>query len=401
MTTENTSEQVCESTETTVETAPKVAAVALEPDLGFIDEVAELSGADNFEKCYQCATCSGTCPISPDNNPFPRKEMVWSMWGLQDRLIKDPDVWLCYQCNDCSTNCPRGAQPGVVLGAIRSLVYKHYAVPGIMGTLASSPKYLPVLLAIPVVILAFFLGITGHLNIPEGDIVFANFFPYIILDPIFIVVSLFATVATAMSAWNFWKGLHEGPRPPLKEGAAGLVAGLTATAIEILPHSNFNECGTSKDRYVSHMLTFYGFMALFVTTSAVFVGIYVFGMETPLAPFHPVKILGNLGAVAFLIGTGMMLLSRLTDNDDSHQSTYADWQLIGLMLALAVTGILSQVFRVLGTAFLAYATYFIHLVLVFCMMGYFPYSKFAHILYRTLGILYYKSYCEPVRRDTQ
>ena len=47
----------------------------VEPDLEFIKEVGALGGED-LKKCYQCATCSVACAISPDTKPFPRKEMI-------------------------------------------------------------------------------------------------------------------------------------------------------------------------------------------------------------------------------------------------------------------------------------------------------------------------------------
>ena len=81
----------------------------VEPDLGLVEELAAF-GAKDFKKCYQCATCSVSCSLSPDRDPFPRKEMLWAKWGLKDRLLKDADVWTCYYCGDCSTRCPRGAE---------------------------------------------------------------------------------------------------------------------------------------------------------------------------------------------------------------------------------------------------------------------------------------------------
>jgi len=100
----------------------------IEPDVNFINEVAGLGGED-LKKCFQCATCSVACPISPDNKPFPRKEMIAASWGLKDKLVGNGDVWLCHNCGDCSTLCPRGAKPGDVLAAVRQYTITEYATP--------------------------------------------------------------------------------------------------------------------------------------------------------------------------------------------------------------------------------------------------------------------------------
>ena len=96
---------------------------SVEPDMDFIQEL--LDGAESYRKCFQCGTCSGTCALSPDKSPFPRRQMAWAVWGMKDRLIRSPDIWLCYQCNDCTTRCPRDARPGDLLAAVRQQAVAH------------------------------------------------------------------------------------------------------------------------------------------------------------------------------------------------------------------------------------------------------------------------------------
>jgi quinone-modifying oxidoreductase subunit QmoC len=54
------------------------------------------------------------------------------------------------------------------------------------------------------------------------------------------------------------------------------------------------------------------------------------------------------------------------------------------------SGILSWILRLAGIAGLAYPVYFIHLVFVFSLFIYLPYSKLAHIFYRTAAMVYNK-----------
>ena len=109
--------------------AAATTAITADPDLDFVRTVNEWGGGD-LKACFQCATCSVVCDLTPDGKPFPRKEMVLAQWGQKDQLINNADVWLCHQCSDCTAKCPRDAKPGEVLAAIRRTAYRHHAVPG-------------------------------------------------------------------------------------------------------------------------------------------------------------------------------------------------------------------------------------------------------------------------------
>ena len=110
----------------------------VKPDLDFIKAMKE-TGGDTLKKCYQCASCSVACPLSSDQHPFPRKEMIWAQWGMKECLFDDPEVFLCHQCGDCTEICPRGAKPAEVLGAIRSYLYTLYGWPAWLARSAEEP----------------------------------------------------------------------------------------------------------------------------------------------------------------------------------------------------------------------------------------------------------------------
>ena len=103
------------------------------------------------------------------------------------------------------------------------------------------------------------------------------------------------------------------------------------------------------------------------------------GWTTPLALGNPLKILANVGAVVLAAG----ILLRV---NSLRGSTYFDRFFFLTLAAVAATGILSELFRLAQVAALMYGVYFVHLVLVCALFLYTPYSKFAHLAYRTVAI---------------
>ena len=367
-------------------------AYLVEPDMGFIKEVGVLGGGD-LKKCYQCATCSVVCPISPDTRPFPRKEMIAASWGLKDKLVGNADIWLCHNCGDCSTRCPRGAKPGDVLSAIRAYAVSEYAIPKALGKAVNDPKKLPILMAIPVVIFLVLGLITGLLDFtPDGDeIVHAHFFSSWLVDMIMIPAFLWAAAVFALGLKRFLADIHanaiqEGKTDkksidPLEFGKAFLRIIPT-----ILKHDKFNECTENRERSTAHMMVLFGFIGLFIVTNIFFVVLYVFQIHGPYSQLNPVKWLANFSGIALVIGSVLMIKNRLADKDSV--SSYKDWSLLGLALGLGLTGMLTEMTRLGGLAGVSYAMYFIHLIFIFCLFAYLPFSKLAHFVYRTVAMTY-------------
>jgi quinone-modifying oxidoreductase subunit QmoC len=370
-------------------------ATLIKPDLQFVKRIVA-AGGDTAKKCYQCDTCNVVCNLSPDERPFPRKEMLQAQWGLKG-VLKDPDIWLCHACSDCTVHCPRGAKPGEVLGVLRQMCIESYAFPSILARMVGDIKFLPALIALPVVLLLVWLyglgmlGITKGLAIPEGKIVYSKMFPTLwAVDAIFLPAFFFALGVLGLGVMQFWKDLNEAN--PWKVKLQGnLIGNLVAVVKDILWHNRFRECETTFGRALNHLLLVFGFIFLAIVTSWGFLREWVFHFESPYTLFwppDPLKWLALLGSGLLLFGIYRIYTARQENAEKAGYGTYYDWQLIYLIAAVGITGILSWFFRLLGSPTLAYPTYFLHLVSIFCLFFYAPYTKIAHLVYRTVAMLY-------------
>ncbi len=373
----------------------------IEPDLDFIKEVGALGGED-LKKCYQCATCSVACPISPDNKPFPRKEMIAASWGLKDKLVSNSDIWLCHNCGDCTTRCPREAKPGDVLAAVRAYTISEYAQPKVLAQALKDPKKLPILLAIPAALFLVIGLITGLLDFtPElnshGHIAHFKFISTWLVDMIMVPTSIFMVAVFALGLKRFIGDMHknaltEGKSNLEKIEPVGFLRSLVKVIPTILKHSKFSECGENKSREIAHLLTLFGFIGAFIVTSVIFLvlyGSYLFPegpLHGPWSQLNPIKWLANLSGIAIVVGTSLLIRNRLAKKDQI--SGYWDWYLVYLAFGLGATGLLTELTRLAGWGFLTYLLYFIHLMLVFSMIAYLPFSKLAHLVYRTVAMAY-------------
>jgi quinone-modifying oxidoreductase subunit QmoC len=136
----------------------------------------------------------------------------------------------------------------------------------------------------------------------------------------------------------------------------------------------------------------YSFISLGIATALGVLYIDVLHLDSPFRFGYgtPIKIFGNLGAIAIIAGTVLMIINRYKNAEKVGLGSYFDWLLIGIIGVVGVSGFLAQLLRVAGIGSLAYTSYFIHLVFVFSLFVYLPYSKLAHIFYRGAAIAFNK-----------
>ena len=79
--------------------------------------------------CYQCGTCTGSCPSAPRSSYRIRLFMRRNVLGLEEESLTDPDLWLCTTCYSCTDRCPRDIAPTDVIMSMRNLAYKRGIIP--------------------------------------------------------------------------------------------------------------------------------------------------------------------------------------------------------------------------------------------------------------------------------
>ena len=92
-----------------------------------------LSHNASLSYCYQCATCSGACPVAlaTAGRYNPRKIIELSILGLQDKLIEGTDVsiWLCSTCQTCVELCPQKVELTEIFSLIKNKSFEEGKIP--------------------------------------------------------------------------------------------------------------------------------------------------------------------------------------------------------------------------------------------------------------------------------
>lgn len=384
----------------------------INPDVQYTRRLME-AGGGNLKECFQCATCSVACPMSPDSHPFPRKEMVWASFGLKEKLMSDVDLWLCHNCGNCSDLCPRGAQPAETMSAARNMVFQDVVFPGRVADWMSKPSGLIWLIAIPAILWLIVWAIRADIvgswfpRSADGRIVFGTiFYGDYTIDPIFMITFFGAAWILAVGARRLWESFKPAGSVTVMGKKMGWIRALWEVLWEeVISARKFSECEAGPatgvpqyDRRISHTLLVWSFCLLTLVTTIVAIGHWggkIFPLiliETPMPMNYWVKIMANIGAFMLIIGLVMLTWRRFVLPSRYQSSSYYDWYLLGIIWAVALTGLFTQLFRLADWIHWAFIIYYVHLVSVWMLFAYVPWSKLGHFFYRTVALVYVKVY---------
>ena len=81
-------------------------------DFEFRKQILENSIGDTLAYCYQCATCSGACPVAQvtQGRYNPRRLILDALLGLKEKIFGIDNafsIWGCTVCDTCDEVCPQ------------------------------------------------------------------------------------------------------------------------------------------------------------------------------------------------------------------------------------------------------------------------------------------------------
>ncbi len=101
--------------------------------------LVEEAGGDTVRACYQCGTCTASCPHGRVSDFRVRNLLRLVQMGLEG--YEGEQLWRCTTCNLCVERCPREVEIVEVITATRRLMAEAGSVPGTlaaaMGSIAS------------------------------------------------------------------------------------------------------------------------------------------------------------------------------------------------------------------------------------------------------------------------
>ncbi len=338
-------------------------------------------GAFDLEACYSCGTCSAICPLSKEDASFPRRMIRYAMLGLEKRILAAPEPWLCYYCGECSDSCPRQAEPAALMMALRRFATRKYSLGRMADAIYSSLASVFTWVALSAMSLVFvLLTFNPQMNRQQVD-----FMSFIGLDPIHwagIGLVTFIVLAAAIQIWILFCNLRRGSVTAELRAKKATISAWKALS-ESVVQKRFGECESGLPRRLAHLAVSWGFMGMFLAT--LIIGAVDF--QWLHWPRWISLAVGSFSGGFAMLGLAYYVYLRLrrktTVGKYSHPS---DWAFLILLILSIASGFVMLLFRLLNWPLAAYVTFAFHIIVVFDLLVTFPFSKFAHVVYRPLAI---------------
>jgi nitrate reductase gamma subunit len=348
------------------------------------------AGAFDISACFNCGNCTAICPLSKEGEEFPRKMIRYATVGLEDKLLSSAELWSCDYCGQCTETCPRDADPGAFMMAARRYAIQKYSWGKLSNAMYSSRTMFYSSLAM----LSMFIGsviLMFHGQISLSSVNLFSFIPMDTVDKAGLIMGAFVGISALanLAIMNRYlsKDTNGSSGPISVRRTYSKLAALGKVIVgEVALQKSLDTCTDTcadRNRYRAHILLVWGFVGLMVATTLDYM-IDAYGM--PLSMYVP-RGLGIMSGLALICGSVYFVYKRLESKKEYATYThFTDWTFLLLLLAVGVTGFLLDLFVLADIPILAYATYSLHLIVVFDLLITAPFTKFAHALYRPMAL---------------
>jgi quinone-modifying oxidoreductase, subunit QmoC len=361
-------------------------AIRVNPKL--IDEL-ERYGADDVKNCYHCGNCSAVCPHTDETYVFPRRSMRLLQMGLEQKLETSILPWLCYYCGQCSEQCPRDAEPGETMMSLRRWLISRYDFTGLARRYYESRLFelgATLLVALGTAVGLLLYGFSkGNIRVYDGP---GAFLPSPAIHSFDYVLGATVLAFLAVNALRMWW------LTMIRSREISVPLWLYIKRIYLLPahfvtQMRYARCG-EKWSWLVHLGLVFGYV-----TMLVLILFYLEPFQAGPAVNWRVHVFGYLASIGLLGATTYLLYSRIWTRRTQHRHTqFSDWTFLVLLLIVAATGVLQHLSHRLGYPTTANIVYVVHLSAVVTWFSRYPFTKWAHIIYRPIAM-----YFSEIRRE--
>jgi ferredoxin len=360
-------------------------------------------GDVNVEACFNCGNCTAVCPLTAEDENFPRRVIRYAQIGMRDRLLSSKELWMCYYCGECSETCPRQAEPGEFMASARRYAIAQYDHLGLSKLLYTSPVLSTIFLVLLAVVLGLFMY-TQRGPMETGSLAFFEFIPDKLIHGLGIAAMLFVGLTGLLGMVNMVSrtaqanGLTKAAVIGRNARFNWLGALWNALVVEVLGQKRYRaECETAEEgppwylqKWFLHASTMWGFLGLLVATALDYalelLGIKETGTWVPV--WYPVRLLGTVAGLFLVYGTSVIIVKRLLKTDTpSRYSSVSDWAFVILMWLSGISGFALELALYLPQPPLwGYWMLLFHIAVAGEMLLLIPFTKFAHAIYRIVAL---------------
>ena len=340
--------------------------------------------------CNACRYCEGLCAV------FPAMERRRTFTGKDLKYLAN----LCHNCRGCYYACQYAPPHEFALNIpktfaeLRLETYREFSWPGFLAGLLRRNGLTVSLIAVLSVAIVFLLTIisTGTpvvFGVHMGENAFYRVIPYLSIVVPLTGLGIWIIVALWLAIHRFWRETG-GQLSELFDPIANGQAVWDALRLKYLDGGGYG-CNYPDERFSMarrwyHHFMLYGFMLCLASTTVAAVYHHFLNWNAPYPFWSWPVVLGTVGGLALLLGTGGLLyLKGRMDTEPAAPTAFPmDVGFLVVLFLTSLTGLLLLVLRdtpAMGTLLA------VHLGLVVGLFICLPYGKFVHAVYRYAALV--------------